>query len=188
MPHSQYRYDTNKSNNSYATNWKNTFNYSCGGACSCLPGQKDDSALLLLYPGLTSSDQIVEGFDPYPSMLKQPWGKSCPYQNTNACLGDGAANSGSCDKCSGGFLASLSKPSPSPSQRGQSPSPTRPPIGSSPSSRTPDYLSVPNFQNCLNQNDNGGYQTWCLGQNKPANCPQDSWNKLQASKSLKKCN
>ncbi len=126
MPNSQYSYDNNTQNYSYANNWKNTYNYSCGGACSCLPGQKDDSALLLLYPGLTSADQTIEGFDyppQYPSMLKQPWAKSCPYQNTNMCLGNGAANSGTCNKCSGGFLSSLintpasSSPRPSPQRR-----------------------------------------------------------------------
>lgn len=43
----------------------------------------------------------------------------------------------------------------------------------------PRYLQVPHFQQCLASQQQGSYQTWCLPEQRPDNCPQASWQQLQ---------
>ncbi len=113
MPEAQYQYDRNtkRYGSSYASNWKDALQYQCGGDCSCFPSEQCNSALSLIYAA--KYDPPVEKFtypspNPspgryMPSMLKTPWPKSCPFQNTNICLGNGAANSRTCNMCAGKF-------------------------------------------------------------------------------------
>lgn len=42
---------------------------------------------------------------------------------------------------------------------------------------TPEYLLVPNFQDCLRVNE----QQWCLPDSKPDDCSEDSWEQIQDS-------
>ncbi|WP_119342569.1 hypothetical protein [Facilibium subflavum] len=44
----------------------------------------------------------------------------------------------------------------------------------------PKYLEVKDYQKCLQTRDNGSWQSWCLPQQKPKDCPQDSWDALSA--------
>lgn len=43
----------------------------------------------------------------------------------------------------------------------------------------PAYLRVPDFNRCLAEQDQGGYRTWCLPAERPAACPEASWQQLQ---------
>lgn len=42
----------------------------------------------------------------------------------------------------------------------------------------PAYLSVPDFQQCLSQKQNGTFTEWCLPAQQPQGCPDDSWSAL----------
>ncbi len=42
----------------------------------------------------------------------------------------------------------------------------------------PAYLSVNGFKNCLNTQDMGGWTAYCLPNDKPDACTDDSWSKL----------
>ncbi len=44
---------------------------------------------------------------------------------------------------------------------------------------TPEYLSVPEFKSCLDTEAVQDAELWCLPKNKPSNCPDESWSKLQ---------
>ena len=51
----------------------------------------------------------------------------------------------------------------------------------------PAYLSVKGFKSCLNTQDMGGWTTYCLPNDKPEDCTDDSWLKL-TKMSLPICN
>ncbi len=42
----------------------------------------------------------------------------------------------------------------------------------------PAYLSVKGFKDCLSTQDMGGWTAYCLPNNKPETCTDDSWLKL----------
>lgn len=42
----------------------------------------------------------------------------------------------------------------------------------------PKYLTVPNFKSCLGTKTVDTAQFWCLPADKPAQCPQSSWDQL----------
>ena len=48
-----------------------------------------------------------------------------------------------------------------------------------PESSTPEYLSVPGFQNCLKNLDKPHHTQYCLPQTKPSECLDNSWKKLK---------
>ena len=50
----------------------------------------------------------------------------------------------------------------------------------------PAYLSVPQFQQCLAQEQQSTFTHWCLPSSKPDACPDASWSALQ-SDSLPAC-
>lgn len=54
------------------------------------------------------------------------------------------------------------------------------------SMQAPEYLSVSNFKECLTTQKIGMMQQWCLPDNKPQHCPEESWNKLN-NLALYKC-
>ena len=51
----------------------------------------------------------------------------------------------------------------------------------------PAYLSVPGFKACLETQDKGAWQLWCLPQKKPEKCSDDSWQQLSKMQDLPKC-
>jgi hypothetical protein len=44
----------------------------------------------------------------------------------------------------------------------------------------PQYLSVPDFQQCLAEQNEGSYSSWCQPAKKPKACPRTSWRQLRA--------
>ena len=54
------------------------------------------------------------------------------------------------------------------------------------SMQAPEYLSVPDFKECLGSQKVGTMEQWCLPDNKPKYCPEESWNKL-SNLDLPKC-
>ena len=46
------------------------------------------------------------------------------------------------------------------------------------SMQAPEYLSVPEFKKCLTTQKVDAMEQWCLPENKPKYCPEESWNKL----------
>jgi len=42
------------------------------------------------------------------------------------------------------------------------------------------YLSVPDFKQCLSEQSEGSYSSWCLPAKKPKACPRLSWRQLRA--------
>lgn len=46
----------------------------------------------------------------------------------------------------------------------------------------PKYLSVPNFELCLGEKDMGTWTSYCMLKTRPANCPKESWKKLNELK------
>jgi hypothetical protein len=53
--------------------------------------------------------------------------------------------------------------------------------------RTPAYLYVPHFKDCLATKNVGSAQFWCVPAAKPDNCPAASWQQLVADGELSKC-
>lgn len=44
----------------------------------------------------------------------------------------------------------------------------------------PEYLQVANHQACLEKKDFGTWEGYCTPANKPADCPEESWTKLNS--------
>lgn len=44
----------------------------------------------------------------------------------------------------------------------------------------PKYLSVPDFKQCLAEQNEGSYNSWCQPAKKPKTCPHVSWRQLRA--------
>jgi hypothetical protein len=44
----------------------------------------------------------------------------------------------------------------------------------------PKYLSVPDFKQCLSEQNEGSYSSWCQPAKKPKACPRVSWRQLRA--------
>lgn len=44
--------------------------------------------------------------------------------------------------------------------------------------RTPKFLMVPGFKNCLNRQTHGSWTSWCLPAQKPEVCDENAWDKL----------
>lgn len=44
----------------------------------------------------------------------------------------------------------------------------------------PAYLSVPDFKQCLAEQNEGSYSSWCQPAKKPKACPRVSWRQLRA--------
>ena len=44
----------------------------------------------------------------------------------------------------------------------------------------PAYLSVPDFKQCLSEQNEGSYSSWCQPTKKPKTCPRVSWRQLRA--------
>ena len=44
----------------------------------------------------------------------------------------------------------------------------------------PKYLSVPSFKQCLAEQSEGSYRSWCQPAQKPKACPRSSWRQLRA--------
>lgn len=44
----------------------------------------------------------------------------------------------------------------------------------------PKYLSVPDFKQCLAEQSEGSYSSWCQPAKKPKACPRVSWRQLRA--------
>ena len=42
----------------------------------------------------------------------------------------------------------------------------------------PKYLAIKDFQQCLGTKDIGTWSAWCMPDEKPASCPDESWSKL----------
>ena len=43
----------------------------------------------------------------------------------------------------------------------------------------PAYLAVPNFKQCLAQEQTSTFTHWCLPETQPTGCPDSSWQALQ---------
>jgi hypothetical protein len=54
------------------------------------------------------------------------------------------------------------------------------------SMQPPEYLSVPEFKKCLASQKIDTMEQWCLPENKPQGCPEESWGKL-SNMDLLKC-
>ena len=52
-------------------------------------------------------------------------------------------------------------------------------IGSNSTTWTPAYLKVKSYKECLSVQDYRGWQGLCMPAEKPKNCPDSSWSKLQ---------
>ncbi|ROS00245.1 hypothetical protein EDC56_2883 [Sinobacterium caligoides] len=51
----------------------------------------------------------------------------------------------------------------------------------------PEYLQIPNWKDCLSTENMGSFSEYCMPTtDKPANCPQASWDKLKEIK-MKAC-
>jgi hypothetical protein len=44
----------------------------------------------------------------------------------------------------------------------------------------PKYLAVEGFQSCLQTEDQGSHQSWCMPDARPAACAEASWAELSA--------
>ncbi|UDM15453.1 hypothetical protein [Vogesella sp. XCS3] len=44
----------------------------------------------------------------------------------------------------------------------------------------PAYLAVPDFKQCLAEQNEGSYRSWCQPSKKPKACPRVSWRQLRA--------
>lgn len=51
-------------------------------------------------------------------------------------------------------------------------------LGSNPSTWTPEYLKVKSFKKCLGTQSYRGWKGYCMPEDQPENCPDDSWDKL----------
>lgn len=45
--------------------------------------------------------------------------------------------------------------------------------------QAPQYLSIPNFQQCLSKQSMGSYDAVCMPAARPAQCPAASWRSLR---------
>lgn len=52
-------------------------------------------------------------------------------------------------------------------------------VGTDKNTWTPEYLSVRDFKKCLAVQDYRGWQGYCLPEEQPKDCPDDSWDKLE---------
>ena len=64
---------------------------------------------------------------------------------------------------------------------GDCPENQRPPVVGGIDSITPGYLSVPNFETCLNLQyvSSSSHSEYCLPQTQPINCYNESWTQLE---------
>ena len=53
--------------------------------------------------------------------------------------------------------------------------------------RPPAYLQVKDFKKCLDTQDMGSWQSWCLPAEKPSHCPQASWQQLEKMDNIPAC-
>ena len=52
-------------------------------------------------------------------------------------------------------------------------------VGQDSSTWTPAYLSVDKFKDCLSVQNMRGWEGYCMPDDKPDNCPSNSWDELE---------
>ncbi len=62
----------------------------------------------------------------------------------------------------------------------------KPLVGQDPATWTPEYLNVKDFKMCLGVENTRGWEGYCMPDEQPIECPDESWEQLQKMK-LKDC-
>jgi hypothetical protein len=81
-----------------------------------------------------------------------------------------------------GLLAAATLLSACAAESPRGPTPTVTPMAAAPAAAAlpPKYLLVPDFRQCLAEQQLSSYTAWCLPSSRPDLCPADSWGRLNA--------